>query len=211
MFRKTIYRAPILIVWEAWEARVITIIRRPQGSVDYRLDGYRLRQEPLRNPMTIKDVHIRPLDAEEVNLLEEFLYQAIFIPEEVEAPPRSIIESPDLQVYIEDFGRNETDNALVAEVDDRVIGAVWTRIMDDYGHIDDETPSFAISLLPEYRSQGIGTKLMNDMLQLLEDQGFARASLSVQKQNYAVNLYLKLGFEVIDETNEEYLMLIKLH
>ena len=154
---------------------------------------------------------IRRLRQEEIPLLEEFLYQAIFVPEGVEVPPRSIIESPDLQVYIEDFGRNETDNALVAEVHDRVIGAVWTRIMDDYGHIDDETPSFAISLLPEHRSQGIGTKLMNDMLQLLKDQGFYQASLSVQKENYAVNLYLTLGFEVIDETDEEYLMLIKLH
>lgn len=33
------------------------------------------------------------------------------------------------------------------------IGAVWTRIMDDYGHVDDDTPSFAISLYKEYRGQ----------------------------------------------------------
>ena len=154
------------------------------------------------------DLRIRLLGPDEVNLLDEFLYQAIFIPEGIEPPPRSIIESPDLQVYIEDFGITETDNALVAEVDGQVVGAVWTRIMDDYGHIDDNTPSFAISLLPEYRNQGIGTKLMKAMLQLLKDQGFRQASLSVQKENYAAGLYLKIGFKIINETDEEFIMLI---
>lgn len=28
--------------------------------------------------------------------------------------------------------------------------------MNDYGHIDDQTTSLAISLYPEYRNQGIG-------------------------------------------------------
>ena len=160
--------------------------------------------------MTKDDLKIRPLLNSEVEVLEEFLYQAIFIPEGVEAPPRCIIENPDLQVYIEGFGSRETDSALVAEIDGHVVGAVWTRIMNDYGHIDNQTPSFAISLLPEYRSQGIGTKLMKHMLQLLKEKGFAQASLSVQKENYAANLYLKLGFKIINETDEEYLMLIKL-
>ena len=42
--------------------------------------------------------------------------------------------------------------------------------MNDYGHVDDETPSFAISLLPEYRGQGNGTRLMREMLALLKEQ-----------------------------------------
>ena len=160
--------------------------------------------------MSVTALIIRPLEQEEIPLLDEFLYQAIFIPDGVEPPPRDIIENTDLQVYVKDFGKNETDNALVAEVDGQVVGAVWTRIMDDYGHIDDETPSFAISLLPKYRSQGVGTKLMKAMLKLLKEQGFVQASLSVQKDNYATDLYQKLGFEIIDETAEEYLMLINL-
>ena len=46
------------------------------------------------------------------------------------------------------------------------MGAVWVRIMNDYGHVDDETPSFAISLLKEYRNYGIGTELMKRMQDL---------------------------------------------
>jgi GNAT superfamily N-acetyltransferase len=99
---------------------------------------------------------IRKLRTGETDLLKDFLYEAIYIPEGTEPPDRSIISRPELAVYYEDFGNGSADNCLVAEVDDRVIGAVWTRIMNDYGHVDDDTPSFAISLYKEHRRKGIG-------------------------------------------------------
>lgn len=148
---------------------------------------------------------IREIKGNEYNLLDDFLYEAIFIPKGVEPPPREIINQPDLQVYISDFGKKD-DNCLVAEVDGKIVGAVWTRIMNDYGHIDDETPSFAISLFKEFRGSGIGTALMKEMLKLLKDKGYKKASLAVQKDNYACNLYLKVGFVIIDENKEEYIM-----
>ena len=149
---------------------------------------------------------IRPAEPSEYKFLEDFLYQAIYIPEGVIPPERSIIKLPELQVYIEAFGERPGDECLVAEADGRVVGAVWTRIMNDYGHIDDETPSFAISLYKEYRGHGIGTELMKRMLSLLKDCGYKKASLSVQKQNYAAKMYRRLGFVVIRENDEEYLM-----
>lgn len=142
--------------------------------------------------------------------LKEFLYQAIFIPEGVTPPERSIVDQPELQVYIENFGKNPDDHCIAAEVDGRIVGAVWVRIMNDYGHIDDKTPSLAISLLPEYRGQGIGTELMKRMLVLLRESGYPGVSLSVQKANYAVKLYRSLGFELVRENEEEYIMLRRL-
>lgn len=47
---------------------------------------------------------IREIKETEYSLLENFLYEAIFVPEGVAPPPRSIINTPDLQVYIENFG-----------------------------------------------------------------------------------------------------------
>ena len=156
------------------------------------------------------NVIIRKLCTEEAGLLKDFLYEAIFIPEGVEPPPRDIVEQPELRIYYEYFGRGAADHCLVAEADGHVVGAVWTRIMDDYGHVDDETPSFAISLIPEYRGKGIGTRLMRNMLNLLKEQGFKQASLAVQKANYAVRMYKKVGFEIIDENDEEYIMVCTL-
>ena len=149
---------------------------------------------------------IRELKLTEYPLLDDFLYEAIFIPEGIETPPKSIIHRPELQVYVSHFGEQKEDLALAAEADGKIIGAVWVRIMDDYGHVDDETPSLAISLYKEYRGNGIGTAIMKKMLALLKERGYKRVSLSVQKTNYAHRMYQKLGFEVVNENSEEYIM-----
>ncbi len=155
------------------------------------------------------DYQIREIRENEYPILSDFLYEAIFIPEGMEKQPKSIIEQPELQIYVADFGK-EDDWCLVAEVKEKIVGAVWARIMNDYGHVDDETPSLAISLYKEHRHLGIGTALMRAMLQLLKDKGYKQTSLSVQKTNYAVELYRKAGFEVVGENNEEYIMCCKL-
>ena len=155
------------------------------------------------------DYKIREIRKNEYSILFDFLYEAIFITEGMDKPPKSIIEQPELQVYIKDFGKAD-DWCFVVEIKEKIVGAVWVRIMNDYGHIDDETPSFAISLYEQYRNMGIGTALMRDMLEFLKNKGYKRTSLSVQKVNYAVRMYQKVGFEVIDENEEEYIMVCRL-
>lgn len=152
------------------------------------------------------DVTIRKIQKREYPLLDHFLYEAIFVPEGVEPPPKAIITSPELQVYVEHFGKSKDDWGLVAEVEGKIVGAVWVRIMNDYGHIDEKTPSLAISLYKEYRGFGIGTAMMKEILALLKSHGYKQVSLSVQKANYAAKLYLKVGFEIVRESEEEYIM-----
>lgn len=153
---------------------------------------------------------IREIQKQEYPLLDNFLYEAIFIPEGIEPPPKSIISSPELQIYVKRFGESKDDWGLVAEVGGKIVGAVWVRIMNDYGHIDDETPSLAISLYKEYRGFGIGTAMMKEILALLKSHGYSRVSLSVQKDNYAAKMYLKIGFEIVRENEEEYIMVYHL-
>ena len=153
---------------------------------------------------------IRDIRDAEYKVLSDFLYEAIFIPEGAKAPSKDIINKPELQVYISDFGKHRGDYGLVAESDKKIIVAVWVRIMNDYGHVDNETPSLAIALFPEYRNHGIGTALMKSMIDLLKAEKYKQVSLSVQKENYAVNMYRNVGFEIIDENEEEYIMLYRL-
>ena len=154
--------------------------------------------------------NIRKIREDEHTLLNDFIYEAIFIPEGVEPPPKSIIHQPDLQVYISNFGKEKDDICFVAEADSKVVGAVWVRDMKDYGHIAEGVPSFAISLYKEYRNFGIGTRLMETMLCELKSRGYNMTSLAVQKANYAVKMYKKVGFEIIDENDEEYIMVCEL-
>jgi len=153
----------------------------------------------------------RQLRESERGVLKDFLYEAIFIPEGAVTPDREIVLRPELKLYYDDFGHNEGDYCIVADDDGRIVGAVWSRIMNDYGHVDDDTPSLAISLYSEYRGKGTGSELLKRMLELLKAEGFKRVSLAVQKANYAVRMYEKAGFKIINENEEEYIMVCALN
>ena len=51
---------------------------------------------------------------------------------------------------------------------------------------------------------------MKQLLQAERLAGYAKISLSVQKSNYAVKMYEKVGFTVVDENDEEYIMIVNL-
>lgn len=154
--------------------------------------------------------NLRPLKQEEYSLLEDFLYDAIFVPVGEEALPRSVLLEPSIQNYYQDFGRAH-DYCLVAEQEGKLLGAVWARVLSGpvkgYGYVDEHTPELAISVQNEFRGKGIGTALLRAMLDLLQRAGYGQTSLSVQKENPAVDLYKRLGFTTLEEKDEDYLML----
>jgi len=166
--------------------------------------------------LSIENLVVRPIEPADYPLLEEFLYQAIFLEPGEEAPAREIIFEPEIYVYVKDFG-GAGDCGVVAEVNGEagfggeIVDMAWTRIIPAYGHIDTSTPELAISALPGWRGQGIGTRMMQLLFELLREQGYCRTSLSVQKGNPAVRFYRRLGYEITGEKedhagHEDYIM-----
>lgn len=51
---------------------------------------------------------------------------------------------------------------------------------------------------------------MKEMLTLLKTKGCKKVSLAVQKDNYAVKMYIKVGFKIFKELDDEYLMVCNL-
>ena len=149
---------------------------------------------------------IREMKSHEYMLLDVFLYEAIFQRDETNLAPKSIVNKPELQVYINKFGEKKDDYCLCAEASGKVVGAVWVRNIKGYGSIDEITPEFAISLYRDFRGYGIGTEMMKSMLAYLKQVGYSKTSLAVQKDNYALKMYLSVGFQIIDENEEEYIM-----
>ena len=141
---------------------------------------------------------IRQIEKEDHPVLENFLYNAIFLPPGAKPVPREIIYEPEIYVYVKDFG-GEDDLGVVAVQGGKIVGAAWTRIIPGYGHMDDKTPELAISVLPEHRGKGIGSKMMKKLLDLLRERGYKQTSLSVQKDNPAVQFYIRLGYEITGE------------
>lgn len=155
----------------------------------------------------MKEIIVRRMKTEEYSLLKEFTYLAIYVPHGVKTPPKSIVELPELKIYYQEFGTEKGDICLVAETDNKIVGAVWTRIVNDFGHIDDDVPSLAIPVSKESRGNGIGTRLLLEMIEVLKKERFSAVSLSVQKENFAVKLYERAGFEVVKDNGEELVML----
>lgn len=163
--------------------------------------------------LTVNEFKIRPIEKWEYPFLEDFLYDAIYQPDERILLSREVIRQPELFVYIKDFGLPD-DICFVAEAEGVILGAVWTRILvgevSGYGNVDEHTPEFAISVKKEFRQQGIGFKLMQEIIDLLRKRGYAKASLSVDKENYAYEMYRKLGFHIVEERDTDYLMELNL-
>ncbi|MCI5716771.1 MAG: GNAT family N-acetyltransferase [Alistipes sp.] len=153
-------------------------------------------------------MNIRPIQRNEIPLLADFLYEAIYRSNGTPLP-RTVIQHPALWRYIDRFGTRRHDHCLVAEDGGTVVGAVWVRRMRGYGHIDDYTPEMAVALYPQWRGQGVGTRLIDAMEQLLRRKGYAAVSLSVQRANPAVRLYERAGFTVAQANGEELVMVKK--
>ena len=72
------------------------------------------------------DIIAREITPADYPQLDDFLYNAIFIPEGEQWPPREIIFQPEIHIYIKDFGL-DSDCGVVAEQNGKLVGAAWTR------------------------------------------------------------------------------------
>ena len=158
----------------------------------------------------IMSLIIRPIRPNETILLLDFLYEAVHQPDVLHLAPRTILQHPSLWKYVEAFGTREGDLCVVAEIDNVIVGAAWSRLIHSYGFVDNKTPELSISLYPQYRNQGIGTRLMHGIFEELSHAGYRSVLLSVSKQNPAVRMYLRTGFVIVQENDMDYIMVIDL-
>ncbi|MFW6351317.1 MAG: N-acetyltransferase family protein [Bacteroidota bacterium] len=153
---------------------------------------------------------IRELKTWEIHFLTEMLYEAIFIPEGHDPLPKEVIQDQSLSKYIENWGKDKYDIALVVEVNNELVGAIWGRLLTGenkgFGYVDDKTPELSMAVKKEYRNQGIGTKLIKAIAFEYQCIGVESISLSVDKANNASNLYKRFGFEIVAETDTSWTM-----
>ena len=156
---------------------------------------------------------IRELKQHETGVLRELFYYAIFMPEDADPLPFSIVDHLDLIKYHQEWGR-KGDIAMVADLDGKIIGITWCRLWENeekgYGFIDNDIPELGVAILPEYRNKGIGTGLIKQMLNTVKEAGFKALSVSVEKRNRAVKLYKRLGFSIVKDKFPDYIMRIDL-
>ena len=52
--------------------------------------------------------------------------------------------------------------------------------------------------------------MMKLMIERMKSKGYKQVSLSITKENPALRLYERLGFDIVEENEEDYLMLLEL-
>ena len=99
-----------------------------------------------------------------------------------------------------DYARNYPDAAYdVVMVDGKPAGRLIVARWKDELHIVD------IALLPEFRGRGIGSRLLQPLLEEADGKG-VKTTIWVEHQNPAQTLYRRLGFGPVDESGIYHLM-----
>jgi len=155
------------------------------------------------------DFKFRELTAVDYQILREMFYLSLFVPEGKDLYPKSVMDLPELSIYISGFGK-DGDFGFVCEYDGKPVGAIWGRVFDEenkgFGFIDDETPELGMAVIPEYRNRGIGKELLSRFLNEAKRRGYRTVSLSVDKRNPAKHVYERAGFEIYRENEGDYVM-----
>jgi GNAT superfamily N-acetyltransferase len=148
---------------------------------------------------------IRPLMVEDESIVWEMLRYAAH-----ESSIESVRQQPYLARYALNWGRMG-DLGYVASIDTIPIGAAWLRLWlgedKGFGYVKDKIPELAIAVLPDYRGQGIGARLLTQILATAKIK-YSAVSLSVRANNLVVHLYERTGFikipgsEVVNRSGE---------
>jgi len=127
--------------------------------------------------------------------------------------PEELAADPHHARYLEGWGR-EGDAGIVAEQNGRPVGAAWYRTFSvsepGYGFLDPETPEISIAVDPDQRGRGVGTALLRALCERARRDGIAALSLSVERDNPALQLYERLGFVEVEGTADACTMRVDL-
>lgn len=153
---------------------------------------------------------LRPAAPDDEPFLREMLYQALFVEPGGEPHPREVLDRPHIARYVKDWGRpGDLGFVAVDSSAGRPVGAVWCRLSTDddkgFAYTDDETPELGVALLPEHRGRGLGTTLLEHLLEHARGR-YPRVSLSVSPDNPALRLYQRLGFRTVELRGTHHVM-----
>lgn len=93
--------------------------------------------------------------------------------------------------FVEELTGNKFSRYVTAVAGNVVVGYAGMWKIFDEGHITN------VAVHPEYRGSGIGSLLVEKMIQIAKEEDIVSMTLEVRRSNFAAqNLYGKFGFQV---------------
>jgi len=158
---------------------------------------------------------LRKAQHSDIPFLEKILYEAVFWRASVNKPSfEQGLAYPEVSKSLADWGERDGDIAVIANVDSMPAGAAWYRYWTDdnfiNGYMEENTPVLVIGVHSDYRHRGIGKKMMDWLIEYASKHAIQKLSLSVSKDNYAINLYKQQGFVEYADKGDVFLMVRKI-
>jgi len=151
---------------------------------------------------------------QDIDFIREMLFEAFFWnPKILRSDFDEFFKNEEFHKLISNWGRFG-DRVVIAADEHKAIGAAWFRLWTEsnhsFGFIDSNIPELGIGLRSEYRSQGIGRKLLKELINVAREDGFEALSLSVDPSNFARKLYESEGFVRVGESGTSWTYKLKL-
>jgi ribosomal protein S18 acetylase RimI-like enzyme len=149
----------------------------------------------------VEDVRVRPAEAEDFGFLATMLGEAaVWRPDKPTPTGEEVLADPRFAMYLEGWPR-PGDHGLVAEQDGPV-GAAWYRTYTEanqgHGFVAADVPELSIAVVEPRRHEGIGRRLLVELVAASVEQGYRALSLSVNRENPARRLYESVGFVPVE-------------
>lgn len=126
---------------------------------------------------------------------ELLLYAANF-----DETKKSLEEYPSLEQYHREYGAFNGDIGVYLIADKKAAGGAWVRLLaNGFALVDHDTPELIFAVMPEYRNQGIGTLILQQLF-IEVAKLYPQISLSVKKDSRAIALFERLGFMVLEDS-----------
>jgi GNAT superfamily N-acetyltransferase len=157
----------------------------------------------------VDEVQYRPAGPDDFPFLATMLGEAaVWRPDKPTPTADEVMADPRYAMYLAGWPRHG-DYGLVAEQNGPV-GAAWYRMYTEeshgYGFIAEDVPELSIAVIASRRHEGIGRRLLVDLIDASVAQGYRAISLSVSENNPARRLYESVGFVLVKKHGHSWTM-----
>jgi GNAT superfamily N-acetyltransferase len=158
----------------------------------------------------MNEIWCRPTGTEDFTFLATMLGEAaVWRPDKPTPTADQVMADPRYALYLAGWPRRG-DHGLIAEHDGPV-GAAWYRTYTEgnhgYGFVADDVPELSIAVVASHRHQGIGRRLLVELIEASVAQGYRAMSLSVVEDNPARGLYESTGFVPVEKHGRSWTMI----
>jgi ribosomal protein S18 acetylase RimI-like enzyme len=158
----------------------------------------------------VNDVRVRPASAEDFTFLATMLGEAaVWRPDKPTPTAGQVLGDQRYALYLAGWPR-QGDYGLVAEQQGPV-GAAWYRTFTEashgHGFVAEDVPELAIAVIASRRHEGIGRRLLVDLIEASIAQEYPAISLSVARDNPARRLYESSGFVPVAKRGSSWTMI----